>query len=116
MQKKDLNEKEIIEALDLIKFDYQKHHSLKAALYDFFKKEKYDKVMRGIVTNKEDLLTVKKVTETYQLLKKYEEEILSGKFVKKEPNVIEIEDSKSKLDEFVFLNGKVYKKMKWINM
>ena len=110
MQKKDLNEKEIIEALDLIKFDYQKHHSLKAALYDFFKKEKYDKVMRGIVTNKEDLLTVKKVTETYQLLKKYEEEILSGKFVKKEPNVIEIEDSKSKLDEFVFLNGKVYKK------
>ncbi len=110
MQKKDLNEKEIIEALDLIKFDYQKHHSLKAALYDFFKEEKYDKVMRGIVTNKEDLLTVKKVTETYQLLKKYEEEILSGKFVKKESKVIEIEDSKSKLDEFIFLNGKVYKK------
>ena len=110
MKKKDLNEKEIIEALELIKFDYQKHHSLKAALYDFFKEEKYDKVMRGIVTNKEDLLTVKKVTKTYQLLKKYEEEILSGKFIKKEPNVIEIEDSKSKLDEFIFLNGKVYKK------
>ena len=67
-----MEKEEILKALKLIGYDRKKHKDVKEALIDFLKIDKYANVMRGIVTNDEDLNTVQDVMKYYKKLKEFD--------------------------------------------
>lgn len=93
-----INYQQIIEDLEQIQFDKQKHQSLKEAMSDILNQERYMRVMNdttGIITHSEDANMLKKIIEAYHRLKNYDNKILFS--------VLQ-EETAEDLDEFVVLH------------
>lgn len=96
MEKQEI--KKINNSLKILKYDSSKHNSITIAVKEILSEEKYDLVMRGIITNKNHLHEVQDILKAYNIVKPYEDDIINGKF----NNFTENEEIQT-IDEFVVL-------------
>ena len=98
-----MEKEEILKALKLIGYDRKKHKDVKEALIDFLKIDKYANVMRGIVTNDEDLNTVQDVMKYYKKLKEIDIDEINQLLEEEEKkdSVSDNKEEKNNTDEFL---------------
>ena len=114
-----MEKEEIIEAIKLIGYDKNKHKDIKEAFMEFLQIPKYKNVMRGIVTNVDDLNVVQDAVKYYKLLKEIDineiNELIEDKQREENTNNTEINNNKSNSNiECIVYNfkGKSYLKIK----
>lgn len=94
----EVDQDEVLEALNLLGFDFKKHSSLKKALFEILNKPEYASILNDtthVIVNAEHANQVKNILKAYEKLKVFEDEISADLF--------SLEEVKEELDEFVVL-------------